>query len=73
MAAPLPPDMENESQRTSRKRSALSVGFMGFALGTAFGVGLGVWLSRSVNGTTIFFAALTGVAVYWLLARFIKK
>jgi|GEM_PF-4181470 len=73
MAAPLPPDMENKGERRARGRSSLSYGVMGFALGTAFGVGLGIWLDRSINGLTVFLIAAFGIAIYWLLARVVKK
>jgi len=73
MAAPLPPDMESKGERRARGRSSLSYGVMGFALGTAFGIGLGIWLDRSIDGMTVFLIAAIGVGLYWLMTRLIKK
>ena len=69
MAAPLPPDMENDTQKRSRRRSALSYGFFGFALGTAFGVGVGSWISNNINSVTVFMIAVVLIALYLFFSR----
>jgi predicted Na+-dependent transporter len=69
MAAPLPPDMENKTQRLSRRLSSLSVGAMGFILGTAFGVAFSSMITSVVSGLVVFLAVAGIIALYWYLAK----
>ncbi len=72
MARPLPKDIEQQIAGTAKKRELISVGFMGFIIGTAFGAGLMMALSAmgsGLNSLWLFAGLGCCIAVYVMLAR----